>query len=476
LRGRIVLLDFWTYCCINCLHVLPDLKYLEDKYRDSLTVIGVHTAKFANEQDLDNLRRAVLRHDIEHPVIVDENHTVWQSYAVRAWPTLVLIDPDGYYVGHASGEGNRDLLDQLIGELVSRRSHQSRPLSGGLRNRLEKAAAPPTPLAFPSKLVVHSDCLFLSDSSHHRIVVSSLDGSSHEIIGAGSPGRRDGSFKQAEFRAPQGLALAPDGRTLFVCDTENHLLRKVDLLRRQVSTLAGTGEQSLGYGQVEGPGLEIPLSSPWDAVVVNGALYVAMAGSHQIWKCDPTSGRIRTFAGNGHESTVNGTRADSAFAQPSGISTDGRRLFIADSESSSVRSVGLSEDVTSLLCGSGDLFGFGDQDGEGEDVLLQHPLGVHWDGRDLWLADTYNHKIKRIDLHSGLCKTIAGHADSGFLDGDLAEARFWEPGGLWRDGNRVYIADTNNHAIRIIDLDTYRVSTLKIHNLCAPGYCFPDSA
>ncbi|WP_164928511.1 thioredoxin-like domain-containing protein [Gloeobacter violaceus] len=476
LRGRVVLLDFWTYCCINCLHILPDLKYLEDKYRDSLTVIGVHTAKFANEQDLDNIRRAILRHDIEHPVIVDESHTIWQSYTVRAWPTLVLIDPDGYYVGHASGEGNRDLLDQLIGELVLRQTNQGRPLPGGLRTRLEKASAPPTPLAFPGKLTVYGDRLFVSDSGHHRIVTSSLDGSSHESIGSGIPGWRDGNFEEAEFWAPQGLALSADGRTLFVCDTENHLLRKIDLVRRQVSTFAGTGEQSLGYGQVEGPGLEIPLNSPWDAVVADGALYVAMAGSHQIWKCDPHSGRISTFAGNGHESTLNGTRDGSAFAQPSGITTNDHRLFVADSESSSVRTVGIAEDITALLCGSGDLFGFGDQDGLGEAVLLQHPLGVHWDGGTLWLTDTYNHKIKRIDPESGRCETLTGHIDSGYLDGDLAEARFWEPAGLWRNGDRIYIADTNNHAIRVIDLVSRRVSTLKIRNLCAPGYCFPDSA
>src|SRR5215471_1436173 len=115
LRGKLVLLDFWTYCCINCMHILPDLKYLEEKYADQpLVVIGVHSAKFENEKDTDNIRNAILRYGIQHPVVVDVNHKLWNAYAVRGWPTVVLVDPAGYVLGSVTGEGHRDDLDRVI--------------------------------------------------------------------------------------------------------------------------------------------------------------------------------------------------------------------------------------------------------------------------------------------------------------------------------------------------------------------------
>lgn len=486
LRGRAVLLDFWTYCCINCLHVLPDLKYLENKYRDNLTVIGVHSAKFENEKEAENIRQAILRYDIEHPVIVDSNFNIWHQYTVRAWPTLVLIDPEGYYLGSVSGEGHRDALDQLIGQLIREHRDKGTINAQQLSLTLEKQKQPlATPLAFPGKVLADSqgERLFIADSGHHRLVVSTLTGEVLYVIGTGQPGLMDGSFSDAQFFAPQGMALDAEAQVLVVADTENHCLRRIDFENQQVETIAGTGEQSHRIQPHSGLGLETALNSPWDLEKVGSRLLIAMAGSHQIWEMHLETGVVSTYAGRGAEACLNGFLQEAAFAQPSGITTDGRELYVADSEVSSIRGVGLVENLpVRTVCGSGDLFDFGDVDGEGLDVRLQHCLGVDYYQNYLWVADTYNHKIKLVDPRTGRCHTMLGDGTSGHRDGKGRETRFSEPSGLSAIARRLpdqslvnylYVADTNNHVIRRVNLDTLEVTTLTFPGLCTPELCFP---
>lgn len=486
LRGRAVLLDFWTYCCINCLHILPDLKYLEQKYKDSLTIIGVHSAKFENEKDAENIRQAILRYDIEHPVIVDSDFNIWHQYTVRAWPTLVLIDPEGYYLGSVSGEGHRDALDDLIGQLI--RDHQGKGTINvqELSLTLEKQKQPlTTPLAFPGKVLADSqgERLFIADSGHHRIIVSTLTGEVLQVIGTGQAGLMDGSFSEAQFFAPQGIVLDAEQQVLVVADTENHCLRRIDLENQQVETIAGTGKQSHHIQPHSGLGLETALNSPWDLEKVGSRLLIAMAGSHQIWEMYLETGLVSTYAGRGAEACIDGSLQEAAFAQPSGITTDGRELYVTDSEVSSIRGVGLVENLSvRTVCGSGDLFDFGDVDGEGLEARFQHCLGVKYYHSLLLVADTYNHKIKVVDPQTGKCQTILGDGKSGYQDGKGQEARFSEPSGLSAiarrlpDGttaNYLYVADTNNHAIRQVNFDTLEVTTLTFSGLCTPELCFP---
>lgn len=477
LKGRFVLLDFWTYCCINCLHVLPDLKYLEQKYKDSLTVIGVHSAKFDNEKEVENIRQAILRYDIEHPVIVDNGFNIWQQYAVRAWPTLVLIDPQGYYLGSVSGEGHRDELDELLSQLIEDARDRGKINFQELSLSLEKQRQPLiTPLAFPGKVLADEigNRLFIADSGHHRIVVTTLAGKIIHLIGTGKSGLSDGSFREAQFFSPQGIALDADNQILYIADTENHALRRICLKQEIVETIAGTGEQSHYIRPHGGICLETALNSPWDLVKVGNSLFIAMAGSHQIWEMRLETGMIQTYAGSGAEACVDGELSESAFAQPSGITTDGRELYIADSEVSSIRSVGLTENPqVRTVCGSGALFGFGDIDGTGLEARLQHCLGVEYAQDYLWVADTYNHKIKRVDPHSGTCTTILGNGEVGHQDGEGIDTRFCEPSGISATSCYLYIADTNNHAIRRVELETLRVTTLKPQGLCAPDVCVP---
>src|SRR5919202_6298874 len=477
LKGRVVILDFWTYCCINCLHVLPDLKYLENKYKDSLTVIGVHSAKFDNEKEAENIRQAVLRYDVEHPVLVDSNFHVWRQYAVRAWPTLMVIDPEGYVISSVSGEGNRDFLDRLIDQLIRQHQEKGTINSQELTLTLEKQRQPlATPLAFPGKVLAdgEGERLFIADSGHHRIIVSTLAGEVQHVIGSGKPGLKDGSFWEVQFFAPQGMALDSKNQLLYVADTENHCLRVIDLKREQVKTIAGTGEQSHQIQPHSGSALETALNSPWDVEKVGNRLMIAMAGPHQIWEMQLDTNLIRTYAGTGREVCLDGLLDEAAFAQPSGLTTDGRELYVADSEVSSIRAVGLVDNLpVRTVCGSGDLFGFGDVDGEGADVRLQHCLGVEYTQNYLWVGDTYNHKIKRVDPRNGSCQTMLGDGTAGHQDGQARKARFFEPSGLSATATHLYIADTNNHAIRCVALDTLEVTTLEFPGLCPPEVCLP---
>ena len=465
LKGKVVLLDFWTYGCINCIHIIPDLKKLEAKYPNQLVVIGVHSAKFQNEKETENIRRIILRYEIEHPVYNDSEYAVWQSYGVRAWPTQVLIDPAGYIIGGVSGEGNYEVIDQAIAKTIEEFRKKGELNEEPLKLVLERAKVGDLPLAFPGKIVADAnrDRLFIADSNHNRIVITKLDGTLVETIGTGDDGAADGPFDKATFFRPQGMALAGDN--LYVADTENHLLRRIDLKTRTVETIAGTGQQSREYFKT-GPGRTVALNSPWDLELIDRVLYIAMAGPHQIWKMDLEKNEVSTFAGSGREARLDGPLLTSGFAQPSGIATDGKNLYIADSESNIIRAIDISGGIVKTIVG-GDLFEFGDVDGSGDEVRLQHPLGVISYGEKLLIADTYNHKIKQLDPKKETVTTLFGTGKPGQQDG--TSSSFYEPGGLALANDKLYIADTNNHAIRVVDLKTKRASTLRINGLNPPA-------
>jgi len=459
LRGRIVLLDFWTYCCINCMHILPDLKALEEKYPNELVVIGVHSAKFTNEGQSDSIRQAILRYEIGHPVVNDAQFAIWQQYGVRAWPTAVLIDPDGYAVAMYSGEGNRERMDRDIQLLLQTYPDVAKQTPFPIAR--EEITA--TPLRYPGKVLADPERgrLFVADANHNQIVILSPDGMIQTRIGTGAVGAADGAYDAATFHHPQGMALAGD--TLYVADTENHLLRAVDLAAERVATIAGTGVQAR-FRATGGDAPTTPLNSPWDLAYVNGELYIAMAGPHQIWVYCPSARRVDVFAGSGAEARVDGTLDDAAFAQPSGIATDGASLYIADSETSSIRQINLDTGRVTTLVGE-DLFEFGDVDGSGAGVRLQHPLGVAYADGALLIADTYNHKIKRLDLATQTITTIAGTGAPGMADGTPGQLS--EPGGLGASGTDLYIADTNNHLLRRLDLTTGVLATIPVREEAA---------
>jgi thiol-disulfide isomerase/thioredoxin len=461
LRGKIVILDFWTFCCINCIHTLPELAKLEKKYANQIVVIGVHSAKFDNEKNSESIRKAILRYEITHPVVNDANMKIWQSYGVRSWPSLFVIDPEGYVVRYGSGEGLGPALDKAVQELITihrtKKTLKEEPVHFDLARFRDRTDSP---LFFPGKVVADAPSrrLFISDSTHHRIVITDLDGNRIAVAGTGQPGNADGAFAQATFNDPQGLALR--GQTLYVADRKNHLLRALNLENQTVATLAGTGSQGENRRR-GGPALKTALNSPWDLYLNGKELFIAMAGHHQIWKMDLDRGELAPYAGNGREYKWDGPLAESSFAQPSGLAGDGTTLFVADSEISAVRAVPLNGggDVRTIV-GEG-LFEFGDTDGVGTKVRLQHALGITCHDGKLFVADTYNSKIKAIDPVARSCTTFAG-------GGAGSAATLNEPGGLSFAGDKLYIADTNNHRIRVVDVKTKRMSTLTLKGVTAP--------
>ena len=471
LRGKVVLIDFWTYCCINCIHVLPDLKYLEQKYPDELVVIGCHSAKFDNEKDTEAIRRAIVRYEIEHPVINDSEMTVWRKMGARSWPTLVLIDPEGNYCGYVSGEGNRELLDVIVEKLIAWHSAKGTLDRTPVTFDLEQDRMKSGPLKFPGKLLADTDSnrLFISDSNHNRIVVSTLDGKLIDVIGNGQIGAKDGSYSEASFDHPQGMAL--DDETLYVADTENHLLRTIDLKTKTVSTLAGTGMQD--RRRTSGGTLKsTALNSPWDLEIVNNTLFIAMAGPHQLWSHEIGSNDIGVFAGSGREDIIDGSLDQSALAQPSGISSDGKFIYVADSEGSSIRQVSVDpKGKVTTIVGAHDLpsgrtlFEFGDRDGVGSDARLQHPLGVHYSNGKVFVADAYNHKIKVIDVAKREVTTLSGTGTAGT---NLSPLQLHEPAGMTISGDMLFVADTNNHRIVTINLKTNQASPFEVVGLSAP--------
>ena len=431
-RGKCLILDFWTFCCINCLHVLDELRPLEREFADEVVTVGVHSPKFEHEADPDALVAAVQRYAVHHPVLDDPELTTWQNYAVKAWPTLVVVDPEGYVVHVAAGEGHVEALRSVITELVA--EHEAK----GTLHRGDGPYVPPvveeTTLSFPAKVLPLPDgTVLVSDSAHHGLVEFAADGETVvRRIGSGARGRTDGAAEDASFSEPAGLALLPDavaaevGYDVVVADTVNHLLRGVRLADGRVTTLAGTGEQWRD-GEDGGPGLRTPLTSPWDVAWWEpaGGVVIAMAGNHTLGLFDPRTGRVRRFAGTTVEGLRDGAAEDAFFAQTSGLADGGDRLWLADSETSALRWVEATDDGFAVRTAVGEgLFDFGHADGDAAKALFQHPLGVAVlpDG-SVAVCDTYNGAIRRYDPATDQVSTLASHiaepSGAAVVDGEL---------------------------------------------------------
>jgi uncharacterized protein len=434
IEGKVVVLDFWTYCCINCMHVLPELEAIERKYGSAVQVIGVHSPKFSNERDLSQVMHAIERHRIGHPVLQDVQHTLWKALGVRSWPTVVVIDPQGRVAWTQPGEVHRDALSEVIDGMLGT---QAEPTEA-----VELTVTPE--LRYPGKVHVAERHLYVSDTGNDRIVEYGLT--------AGSDGwpviTRQRDF--AGFHMPQGIHRLGD--RLFVADTDSHALKSIDLVTGAVSTLAGTG--ALGRGGEADPSdpTGIPLRSPWDVAALEtsqgAVVFIAMAGTHQVWVYIEQRNEVGPFAGNGAEDHIDGPLARAAFAQPSALSMTGHYLFVADAETSSVRAVDLDKQVVATLVGQG-LFDFGDVDGDGDDVRMQHPLGIAAAHDRVYVADTFNHKVKAIDMQRKATTLAGGTTDV-----------FNEPGGLDVWEQFLIVADTNNHRVRALHAESGEVRTI----------------
>lgn len=461
LKGHVIVLDFWTYCCINCMHTLPVLAQLEKKYEDKPVIfIGIHSAKFFNEKDKKNIEQAVMRYEISHPVLVDKEMTVWNNFGVNSWPTIIIIDPNGTLVYKQSGEGQKEVIEDTIDVLLEKHEkfHSLAREPFKIASTLQKNN---TTLSFPGKISISNGRIAISDSNHNRIIVTDLSGKIEHIIGD-KRGLSDGDFSETMFFRPQGVAWKDD--CIIVADTENHAIRIIDLQQKQVTKLLGTGKQGPWRSQ-GGQGNDTPISSPWDVAVKDNSIFIAMAGNHQIWTYDINTHIAKPFAGSGQENVIDGDRMQAQLAQTSGIFIYDDVIYFADSETSSIREIDLKTNYIRTIVGQG-LFVFGFKDGNVNEALLQHPLGLCATSNKIFVADTYNSAIRVIDVQNEKVSTLIGkHGMSGICkldDPNCDMLELYEPSDVKFYENKLYIADTNNHLIRVYDLKTNILKTLEI--------------
>ena len=436
-RGKVVLLDFWSYCSINCMHVLPDLRYLEHKYPQNLTVIGIHSPKFENERVSEQVQKAINRNHIRHPVANDPQFQLWRAYGIKAWPSIIFIDPEGYVVGILRGEGRRKQLDELISKHIDAAEEKGILKHSPMPVKLQPEKA--STLSFPGKVLATRNNLYIADSGRNRVLETYHDGKIKRVFGGSTGGMLDGKEDAAMFDNPQGMVIVGD--FLYVADTGNHSIRRIHLKSGEVMTLAGNGKQGRYVSDFFREPLDAELNSPWDLSYYEGNLYIAMAGQHQVWKMNLNHLAIERYAGSGREDIVDGALEHACFAQPSGIVTLGSHVFVVDSETSAVRDIEINRGVVSTVVGKG-LFDFGDRGGIGREARLQHPMGITVDDERnaLWIADTYNSKIKRIDVQTS---EVSAFKFSYQLN---------EPGGLSLFRDKMFIANTNDHQIIALDL------------------------
>jgi sugar lactone lactonase YvrE len=420
------------------------LREIEARYHDDIVVIGVHSGKYIAERETARILEASLRFGITHPVINDRQFRVWRSYAVRAWPTLVVIDKKGYVVGAHAGEFTAAMIDPFLQELLAM------PADGSgqpVPRRIEKPAIAPSTLRYPQKIAVQGTRIAISDTGNGRVLIGSLESPTRarieKTVGASQGGSKTAHTEAHSFRAPQGLVF--DGDRLFMADSETHCVYEVSLTSGSAFTIAGTGRQLRSQKDRDNGAL----SSPWDLTIVGRTLFIAMAGIHQLWALDLDSGGIRVHSGTGGEDIMDGPHADALLAQPMGITTDGNRLYFADSESSAIRwaDAALNGRVGTIV-GTG-LFDFGDVDGTGDDVRMQHQQGValHPNGQII-VADSYNDALKLVDVKTREARTwVRG---------------FHEPGGVAAGDHHAYVADTNAHRIMVVDYDAESLRELEI--------------
>ncbi len=448
LRGKIVLLEFWSSGSINCMHMLADLRYLEHKYKDNLIVVSIHVAKFPHQNSIDSVKKSVRRLHLKHPVAHDPDQRVCIKYGIKAWPAVVLIDAEGRVIGRLQGEGKTNQLDQQVKRCIEDGERKNILDSSSYRFKVQPGAD--SIVSFPGKLFATRTHIYISDSGHNRVLEVNQHGRVTRIFGSGGAGLLDGYGIDAAFNNPQGLVCVDN--FLFVADCGNHAIRRINLATLEVSTIAGNGKHGLIASSTFTDPTAVPISSPWDLCYKDGDLYIAMAGRHQIWKMNLTENSLAVFSGSGAIDLKDGKAEEAAFAQPSGLAIDDYKLYCCDAESSAIRLLRLPGGQVSTLIGK-DLYTSGDVDSGCSQALLQHPQSIVMDAdrQLLYIADSYNNKIKALDLNLNSVRTL-------FTGGELDE-----PGGLALCDNILWIANTNAHEIRKLNLLNHEVEILELN-------------
>lgn len=436
LRGRVTLLYFWTFDCVNCVNLLADLNWLEHRYHDGLCVIGVHTPRYSGQRSAGAVLKAVNRHHLRHPVASDPNFLLWQHFGVQAWPSVVLLDAHGRPAAIFTGEGQRQEIDRRIASLLDDaiaqdvRVYEPWPAVGRPEPRL--------PLAFPARVLATAEALYIADTAHHRVLETTLEGRIKRQFGSGNAGYWDGRLVDCGLSSPQGLALGKD--SLYIADTGNHAIRRVRLLSGEVETVAGTGRCGRERPNLHPDPTAVSLCAPVDVLLHNEHVYFTLAGQHQVWDLDLPRRTLDILAGSGRYGLEDGPGAYASFCQPAGLTVLGQVLIVADAGAGAVRAIRLLDRQVNTIIGAGP-WEFGDVPGKRDVARLQHPHGVAADPRGLvFVADSYNSKLKAINLKTGEMRAFN------------LPYRFHEPEGVSLGQGALWVANTNAHEIVRVDL------------------------
>lgn len=446
MRGRVVLLNFWTFDSVNCANVLPDIRFLENKYHDGLSVIGMHTPKYEYQRAAAPVLKAVNRNHIRHPVANDPGYITWQAYGAQAWPTLALIDAQGQLAALLPGEGRREEADAMIGHLLDEAAKQDLRVYESQVSSVRPE--PRQPLRFPTRLLATDSSLWIADTGHNRILECNHEGRIVRQFGSGNPGFWDGTNTDAGFSGPQGITLARD--CLFVADTGNHAIRRVRLLDGEVKTIAGTGALGHDIPHEYVDPTKIAMASPSDVAAVGDIIYVAVSGQNQIWQYNLNTNKLVALAGSGKLGIEDGSGVAASFAQPVSLSAIGQQLIVVDSAASAIRALRLADNRVSTFIGKG-LYDFGDAPGKPDVARLQNPLAACVDARGLvFIADSYNCKIKALNLRTTEVRTLN------------LPYTLQEPAGIALGSNSLWISNTNAHEIVRVDLGSGQIKRLTI--------------
>lgn len=434
-KGKVVLLTFWTGSNISCVQMLTDSGYLEKKYRNGLTVVGIHSPKYPREADSDHVKKIIQKNRVTHPVVNDHDCHLLKKYSVQEWPTIVLIDAEGFIIGAIRGQSNPGQLESLVQKELSLAEQKN------IRNyepsSYQETQMETTMLSYPGRILATDTKLYISDSGHNRVLEANMDGQITRSFGSFQAGLLDGHNSDALFHNPQGLELIDD--FLFVADASNHAIRRIHLHTGEVHTVMGDGTPGVAGAEVYNNPAVAQLNMPWDLTNYRGALYISMAGCHQIWKWQLSMNHLLPYRGSGEPVSADGLDHTAAFAQPMGISGGDFGLYVVDSESSSIRLIRMPDGQVSTLLGTE--AGFGDLDGPNYMAQLQYPMDLQYDeNRQLiWICDTFNNKIKFLRLATNEVQTLA-------IDG------LDEPGGFYLHNDILWVANTNAHDIMRLDL------------------------
>ena len=431
LLGRVSALAFVNAGSAWCTQTLVDLGHLRNRYPDRLNVVAINVPRFDHEREPRRAGKRLGRHRFQFPIAHDADWTLWQHCGIEAWPTVVLVDVEGRMRERFVGDGQLREIDAAVSRLLGEATPRS---LNAERIEMRRGGEPMLPLRFPSGLALSGNYLYVADSGHHRVLECDLSGRVLRQFGSGGSGFIDGPMELAAFNRPQGLCIERD--TLYIADTGNHAVRRVQLRGGDISTVVGAGRSGTPKeGLVADPRM-VALDQPRAVSLSAGNLYIATAGDNRVWRFDLGTPGIALVAGSGRLAVVDGKAETVSFAEPTSLASVQQAIYICDAAGSAIRLANARTGQVSTVLGQ-DAWTHGNTDGARADARMQQPQAIALDPAApvLWIADSGNDRLRSLRLGGGELTTV-----------ELPQ-RLHAPGGLVVADGVVWIADTDAHAV-----------------------------